>query len=168
MKKTALWVMVPLVLWSRPSQGDWPMLRGNAQRTGFIDAAPGPPFRVAWTRHFARERLGSAMEPAVSRGRLFVSTHQGSLYALDARSGAALWRFQAHGAFLQSPAVEKDIVVVHYGENFLDPPDFALDAFKAMAWLKGRPRADLASRLDLPFCRADLSYLVKLSLALEP
>jgi hypothetical protein len=56
---------------------------------------------------------------------------------------------------------------VHFGENFVDPPGFAMSAFKALAWLKAGTREDLSRRVDLPFCRADLYYLTKLSLALD-
>jgi hypothetical protein len=56
---------------------------------------------------------------------------------------------------------------VHTGENFVDPPDFALAAFKAMTWLNKAPLEERAQRLDIPFCRADVSHLVKLTLALE-
>jgi hypothetical protein len=56
---------------------------------------------------------------------------------------------------------------VHFGENFVDPPDLALDAFKTCAWLRSAPREEMARRVDLPFCRADLFYLMKLALALE-
>jgi len=57
---------------------------------------------------------------------------------------------------------------VHFGENFVDPPDFAMSAFRALAWLKQPSPEDLARRVDLPFCRADLDYLTKLAIALEP
>jgi hypothetical protein len=56
---------------------------------------------------------------------------------------------------------------VHYGENFLDPPDFARDAFAALAWLRQAPPGELAQRADVPFCRADLNQVMKLALALE-
>jgi hypothetical protein len=56
---------------------------------------------------------------------------------------------------------------VHYGENFLDPPDFARDAFAALAWLRGAPAEELAQRVDVPFGRADLNQVMKLALALE-
>ncbi|MFP4056385.1 MAG: PQQ-binding-like beta-propeller repeat protein [Candidatus Brocadiia bacterium] len=55
----------------------------------------------------------------------------------------------------------------HYGENFVDPPDFALGAFKALAWLRGAEPQALARRVDIPFCKADLAYLAKLAIALE-
>ncbi|MFA0748636.1 MAG: hypothetical protein EORIYHIE_002505 [Candidatus Fervidibacter sp.] len=56
---------------------------------------------------------------------------------------------------------------VHYGERFVDPPDFSLNAFKAYAWLLDAPASELAKKVDIPFCRADLSYAVKIALVLE-
>jgi len=56
---------------------------------------------------------------------------------------------------------------VHFGENFVDPPVFALSAFRALKWLKQASGEQLSRRVDLPFCRADLYYMIKLSLALE-
>ena len=56
---------------------------------------------------------------------------------------------------------------VHFGENFVDPPDLAMGAFRAMKWLGKPSREALASRVDIPFCRADLGFVTKLALALE-
>jgi hypothetical protein len=56
---------------------------------------------------------------------------------------------------------------VHFGENFVDPPEFALGGFRALAWLQGASREELARNVDLPFCRADLCYITKLAIALE-
>ena len=56
---------------------------------------------------------------------------------------------------------------VHFGENFIDPPDLALNGFKALAELRNGPVEELAKNVDLPFCRADLYYVTKLALALE-
>ena len=56
---------------------------------------------------------------------------------------------------------------VHFGENFVDTPDFAQSGFKALAWLNQAPRDDLARRVDLPSCRADLYHVTKLALALN-
>ena len=67
---------------------------------------------MVWAREIAGERLGTAMEPVIAGATLFVATHAGNLYALDAETGKALRRFQAHGAFLQSPAVAHGVVIV--------------------------------------------------------
>jgi hypothetical protein len=56
---------------------------------------------------------------------------------------------------------------VHFGENFVDPPDLALGGFKALAWLRNGSAEELAKNIDLPFCRADLYYVTKLALVLE-
>ena len=56
---------------------------------------------------------------------------------------------------------------VHYGENFVDPPDFALDAFKAFAWLRDASAQELMRHVDIPFCRADMSYITKLALSVR-
>ncbi|MCZ7637202.1 MAG: hypothetical protein M5U12_14935 [Verrucomicrobia bacterium] len=56
---------------------------------------------------------------------------------------------------------------IHFGENFVDPPDFALDAFRVLRWLHPAPADELARRLDLPWCRADLYHVLKLAWWLE-
>ncbi len=55
---------------------------------------------------------------------------------------------------------------VHYGENFVDPPDLSLDSFKALAWLRDEPVDVLIDHLDLPYCKADLTYITKLAVIL--
>src|SRR3954453_8470803 len=45
------------------SSGAWPTLRGGPEHSGYVDAELKRPFRLAWAREFAGERLGTAMEP---------------------------------------------------------------------------------------------------------
>jgi outer membrane protein assembly factor BamB len=87
---------------ARPTE--WPMLHGNAEHTGFVPSELKLPLHLAWARDFGGERLGTAMEPIVARGRVFVATHRGSVWALEAGSGTPVWRFRAAGPFLQAPA----------------------------------------------------------------
>jgi hypothetical protein len=93
------------------AEADWPMLRGEARHTGFVSADLRPPFRLAWVREIEGERLGTAVEPIVAGNKVLVATHAGHLYALRTDSGEAVWRFEAHGAFLNSPAVADGLVV---------------------------------------------------------
>lgn len=55
----------------------------------------------------------------------------------------------------------------HYGENFIDFPDFSLDLFQARAWIERAPAAKLARWVDLPWCSGDLFYVRKLALVLD-
>src|SRR5947207_2477173 len=109
------WKPFVLLTWlwcGRAATADWPMLRGTTQHTGWVREELKPPYRLAWAREIEGERLGTAMEPIIAQGKLLVATHKGNLYALDAESGDALWRFRAQGAFVQSPAAAKGEVVV--------------------------------------------------------
>lgn len=87
------------------------MVRGEPQHGGFSEAALKKPFHLEWAVEFEAERLGAAMEPIVAEGKVFVATHTGNLYALDAATGAGLWRFAARGPFLHSPAVAEGRVI---------------------------------------------------------
>ncbi len=108
---------LPLFLasfWSAgPAQAgaDWPMVRGEASHTGWVEQELRPPFRLAWAIEIEGERLGTAMEPIVAGGRMFVATHAGNLYGVRAETGQGLGRFEARGAFLQSPAVAEGFVI---------------------------------------------------------
>lgn len=86
------------------SRADWPTLRSNAQRTGFVAADLPQALRLHWAVEFSDERLGTAMEPILGGGRLFVATHAGRLWALDAATGAPAWQFDARSPLLHSPA----------------------------------------------------------------
>ncbi len=91
---------------------DWPQLRGNAQRTGFTPDPLPTPLHLQWAVAFDGERIGTAVEPIVAGGRVFVATHAGHLYALDLATGTPLWRFAAPGPLLHTPAVESHRVIL--------------------------------------------------------
>jgi outer membrane protein assembly factor BamB len=80
-------------------------------RSGLVREELPPPFRLAWVRHFEGERLGSAAEPVVQGGKVFVATHQGNLYALDGGSGRPCGATTPGGAFLHSPAFRDGLVL---------------------------------------------------------
>ena len=66
------------------TSADWPTLRGSPEHNGYIEEKLQRPLRLAWAREFLNERLGTAMEPIVAAGKLFVTTHSGNIYACDA------------------------------------------------------------------------------------
>ncbi|MBM4034721.1 MAG: hypothetical protein FJ291_23500 [Planctomycetes bacterium] len=112
---------------------DWPTLRGNAARTGYVDAEIKPPFRLAWVRHFVGERIGSAVEPIIAEGKVFIGTHSGNLYALDAESGKPLWRRQASSSILpQSPGYSDGMITFASADG---------DTYAVDATTGGRPRS---------------------------
>lgn len=99
------------LLWANDAFADWPMLRGDACHDGYVEVEVGSVYHRAWAVEFENERLGTAMEPIVAGGRVYVATHAGSVYAIDDVTGDALWRFDGGAPFLQSPAVSGNVVV---------------------------------------------------------
>src|SRR5689334_22897566 len=109
--RTAVLVCLLGSLCLRAASADWPMLRGQPEHSGLVAGQLRPPYRLAWVREIDNERLGTAVEPIVAEGKLFVGTHAGSLYALRADSGESQWCFKTDGAFLHSPACADGLVV---------------------------------------------------------
>src|SRR5215207_6098156 len=94
------------------ARADWPLLGGDPTHKGATSTtAPNGPCKLVWARHFKGERSGSASEPIVAAGKVFVTTHAGSLYALDAASGDAVWRVVFPAPILQSAAFHDGKVI---------------------------------------------------------
>ena len=83
---------------------DWPTIRHDPGHGGRSSEAIRGPYRVAWARAFDGEVVATAAEPIVSAGRAYVGTEAGHLWALDARTGATLWRADGDGPILHAPA----------------------------------------------------------------
>lgn len=73
---------------------DWPQPGGGPQHTHFTPDSPAPAYRAAWAADFSPELIYSA-QPIIAQGRVFQTTLNGNLYALDAESGRRLWHFHA-------------------------------------------------------------------------
>ncbi|MCS6775972.1 MAG: PQQ-binding-like beta-propeller repeat protein [Chloroherpetonaceae bacterium] len=123
MRSTAACLGTLLLLLPAHAWGDWPTVRGNPQRTGYTEVPVRPPFQILWVRHFARERISSAVEPIVMNRRVFIGTHQGNLYALHAETGQPLWRYRTQGAFLHSPACADERVIAGSTDGVLHAVD---------------------------------------------
>jgi outer membrane protein assembly factor BamB len=89
----------PPSLFTPHTSNDWPTYRGDNARSGRMDSRISTDLQESW-----RTPIGSKLTQAViADNRLFVaSIDQHTLYALDARNGQPLYRFQA-GARIDSP-----------------------------------------------------------------
>jgi outer membrane protein assembly factor BamB len=90
----------------------WTMYGADARRTqAQPDLRVRPPFRVVWSRG-----LGTLIEfPAVVEdGVAYIGNAQGTVRALDMRSGKVIWQHDTpYGKMASSPAVWRDQLVVH-------------------------------------------------------
>lgn len=88
---------------------DWPMFRGNAARTGYTTEQAYPPFTPAWEFQVQGDVLSS---PAVYDGAVYFGARSGSVYALDALTGALIWDYSTDGWVDAAPAVSSAGVFV--------------------------------------------------------
>jgi len=114
-----------------PAGRDWP---GWSNDNRFQRHLPDPAFRVEevaglrlrWAHpfplHAAFSGAGNAV--AVQDGRLFTGNLNHFVYALDARSGCALWSFRAEGRVRSNMATDGELVV--FGDLMANA--YALDA----------------------------------------
>jgi len=90
----------------------WTMYGADPRRTQTQpDLRVRPPFRVVWSRG-----LGSLIEfPAVVKdGVAYIANAEGTVFALDMRTGAVVWKHETpNGKMASSPAVWGDQLVVH-------------------------------------------------------
>jgi len=130
-----------------------PTFRNIKEWDSFIRKGDGLLFKVV--SHRAKIALFQDLTPEVA----------GLIKARAPDASATIWRtFETLCPTWHLAGEERQ---VHFGENFVDPPGFALGAFRALASLRDASFEELASRVDIPFCRADLAYVTKLALALE-
>jgi outer membrane protein assembly factor BamB len=86
----------------------WLQFRLNDALNPVIDS----PTAASW--HVETHGQISA-SPAVVRGTVFVGTNGGSLYAIDASSGAVRWKYRAGNGLKSNPLVYDGVVIVGEG-----------------------------------------------------
>lgn len=102
---------------------DWPTLAHDAQRTGGGASVAGGSYTIRWgwntTQGLDTLRLGGNVQPVVANGRVFIGTLDGMFVALDAGTGAELWRAQTGGAILGTAAITADMAFVGSQDGFI-------------------------------------------------
>jgi len=96
-------VLLLLLVGPPATAADWPQAGGNPQHTNSTPDSPAPPYQQTWTADFSPEMFYSA-QPVVKEGRVFQTTLNGSLYALDLATGKRLWHFSAGETIWSSAA----------------------------------------------------------------
>lgn len=111
---------------SGPSQlpDEWHAFRLNPELNAVV--APNSAFVAQWT---FKTHGGISSSPTLSGDTLFVASNDGSLYALDLRTGHLRWKYTAGNDLMTAPLVVQNTVIVgegnNYGTNFY-PNDYLL------------------------------------------
>jgi outer membrane protein assembly factor BamB len=92
-----------------PAPDEWPQFRGEPRLRGLARSAPAA-LTVAWI-HEAGEAIDSSA--AISAGVVYVGVQSGKLLAVDLKTGARLWTYEAGGEIGESsPCVAGGLVYV--------------------------------------------------------
>ncbi|MEJ5239193.1 MAG: PQQ-binding-like beta-propeller repeat protein, partial [Limisphaera sp.] len=87
----------------------------DAQRTGYVPAAPPHPWRWAWQWNGSdasgrpvpgKVLLPRNVQPIVAEGRVYIAAGTNGIYALNETNGAVLWQVQPGGAINSTPAYD--------------------------------------------------------------
>ena len=111
---SALVTVASLALATDAQSADWPMWRNDEQRSASSSSQLPEVLHLQWTRQLAapvpawpneaRLHFDATYEPIVLGSRMFVgSMIDGSVIALDTRSGEELWRFYTNGPVRLAP-----------------------------------------------------------------
>jgi len=101
---------------------------------GFTYAVkPGSPPQALWKAATGRTNMAS---PALADGRVYVAGETGTLYCLDAQSGAIIWSRETGGRVLASPCVDFNgvIYVAVSGETKEQQQVLAFDRDGTLKW----------------------------------
>lgn len=107
-----LFVTTCLCLGVRVAVADWPQLQHDAQHTGYTDEKIEAPhgFDVGWKTDFLGltppEHVSRNVQAIAYDGRLFVPTQEGSLFALDPKTGKPVWRFHCGEGVMHTAGAE--------------------------------------------------------------
>ncbi|MBN1421336.1 MAG: PQQ-binding-like beta-propeller repeat protein, partial [Planctomycetes bacterium] len=96
---------------------DWPTYRGGNARTASTPVAVSANPQPLWAYRPGAAYLPSA--PAAAGDLVFVGGDDGSVRAIDARSGREAWRAQTGGDIPVSPTVWEGRVLVGSGDGFV-------------------------------------------------
>ena len=107
---------------SAPSGDNWPMSGANPRRTSWVPTAVRGALRPVWYRP-VEAYIPQETQVIGARGKVYVSSARG-LYALDARTGELVWRFDTELPIGNAPTIDGQVCYA----GGMDRRLYALDA----------------------------------------
>ena len=89
---------------------DWPMFRGDMQRTGFSPEMTGIPSGGPLWQYSAGGAFASS--PSIVKDAVYIGCRDSTLCAINSATGKQLWKLKMKGWFDSSPSIHGDSLVV--------------------------------------------------------
>jgi outer membrane protein assembly factor BamB len=87
---------------------DWSMFKNDVSHSGYTDDAVNAPLTLKWTKYLGSETDSS---PVIVNDVLFIGSTFG-VFALDAKTGKEIWRFQTESFVSSVPTVSNGVVYI--------------------------------------------------------
>jgi polyvinyl alcohol dehydrogenase (cytochrome) len=131
-----------------------------------LNAADVPRLKLKWSFGFP-DSSQAYSQPSVAGGRVFVGSHSGAVYSLDARSGCMYWAYQAKSAVRSAisigPRTGGSGVAIYFGD--LSGNVYALDAGSGdVIWLRALEKHPYGRITGSPTLYRDRLYVPVASL----
>jgi len=115
---------------SHAKAADWPMWRGNVERTAVTSEVLPSELQLSWSRQLPKHQVAwpnedrlqydLAYEPVSVGDRILIgSPIEGSLTAFDARTGAESWKYFSNGPVRFAPVVTGENVIFGSDDGYL-------------------------------------------------
>ncbi len=91
---------------------DWPMFKGNVERTGNTTEILNPPFKRKWVYPPAGDKARILSSPIIYKGKAYYGSCDMNLHALNQYTGNPLWKRPTNGFIVSTPAIYNKIVYV--------------------------------------------------------
>ncbi len=135
------WAVFPLLAAGTALGGSWPNFRRDVSRTAYSKEAAAPPLTLRWQYAVAEPIFSS---PIVAYERVYFGSRTGSVYCLDAYTGALKWSYATGNWVDATPAVWQGRLFVPSRNGTL----YALDAYTgALLWSYATGSTEISSPL---------------------
>jgi len=99
-----------LILANMLFAADWPMFRGNEQRTGFYQDPCGYPSKIpVWIDSLGCNFISS---PSIYKNILYIGGRDSCIYAINSDNGNVLWKTKTKGWVDASPLIYKGMLII--------------------------------------------------------
>lgn len=107
MRKTLCLLLLSLLI-TPVFAADWSVFKNDVSHSGYTSDAVNPPLTLKWSKDLGSETDSS---PVIVNDVLFIGSTYG-VFALDAKTGKEIWRFQTESFVRSVPTVSNGVIYI--------------------------------------------------------
>jgi outer membrane protein assembly factor BamB len=136
---------------------DWPMFKGNPERTGNSLQSIEPPLVLRWKYPERKQAEKIISSPIVYKGMIYYGSTDQHLHALNQYTGEVVWKKPTKGFILSTPAIMDGVVYVASCDGRI----YAQDAEKGKPlWVYPTSTSKLLGKVTAPLLACSAGLIV--------